>query len=57
MAKKIDVNKHFSVLKKAEDISFKVLELVNQDNFSNATEADLKKMTKSFKQRDKSQHK
>ncbi len=49
--KRVDVTKHYSVLRKAEDISFKVLEIMDQEEFSNATPEKLKEMTKKFKQR------
>ncbi len=51
MAKRVDISKHYSVLRKAEDLSFKVLELMNQEKFSSATPDKLKDLTKEFKQR------
>lgn len=51
MAKRVDVSKHFSVLKKAEDLSFEVLDLLKQEKFSNATPEKLKELTKEFKKR------
>ncbi len=52
MAKqKVDISKHYSVLRKAEDLSFEVLDLLKQEKFSNATAEDLKKHTKEYKRR------
>ncbi len=51
MASRVDVSKHFSVLRKAEDLSFEVLDLMKQEKFSNATPEKLKEYTKEFKQR------
>ncbi len=51
MAKRVDVSKHFSVLRKAEDLSFEVLDLMKQEKFSNATPDKLKEYTKEFKKR------
>ncbi|XP_076037871.1 protein translocase subunit SecA-like [Oratosquilla oratoria] len=51
MAHKINVNKHYSVLKKSEDIAFEVLDLVKQERFLNATPQNLKEFTKDFKNR------
>lgn len=52
MAKnKVKIKKHFGILKKAEDVSFKVLELIEQDHFKNAAEAKLKEYTREFKKR------
>ncbi len=48
---KITAKKHFAILKKAEDISIKVLDLVKQEPFVNANETKLKELTKSFKKR------
>lgn len=51
MAKRVDVSKHFSVLRKAEDLSFEVLDLMKQEKFSDATAEKLKTITKELKQR------
>ncbi len=51
MAKRVDVNKHYSFLRKAEDMSFEVLDLMKQERFSEATPEKLKEMTKEFKKR------
>lgn len=51
MAHKINVNKHYSVLKKSEDMAFEVLDLVKQEKFLNATPQNLKEFTKDFKNR------
>ncbi len=51
MAKRVDVSKHYSVLRKAEDISFEVLDLMKQEKFSNATPEKLKEHTKEYKKR------
>ncbi len=51
MAKRVDVSKHFSVLRKAEDLSFEVLDLMKQEKFSEATPEQLKEHTKSYKKR------
>ncbi len=50
-AKRVDVSKHFSVLRKAEDLSFEVLDLMKQEKFSNANAEKLKVITKELKQR------
>ncbi len=50
-SKRVDVTKHFSVLRKAEDISFEVLDLMKQEQFNNASPDKLKEMTKRFKKR------
>lgn len=51
MSKKISTNKHFNVLKKAEDISFAVLNLLKSEDFSSLNANDLKKNTAKFKTR------
>ncbi len=51
MSKRVDVSKHYGVLRKAEDLSFEVLELMKQDKFSNATPEQLKEHTKDYKNR------
>ncbi len=51
MAKRVDVSKHYSILRKAEDLSFKVLDLLKQDKFSAATPEQLKQHTKEYKKR------
>lgn len=47
----IKVSKHYGVLKNAEEIAVKVLDLVKQEEFSNATGKVLKEKTKEFKKR------
>ncbi|BDU67839.1 MAG: protein translocase subunit SecA [Candidatus Tyloplasma litorale] len=51
MERKTKVGKHYSILKKAEDISFSVIELIKEDKYKNATPETLKELTKNFKQR------
>ncbi len=51
MAKRVDVSKHYSILRKAEDLSLEVLDLVKQEKFSNADSEQLKKFTKEFKKK------
>lgn len=51
MAQNTKVSKHYSVLKKAEDMSLKVLDLVNQEKFSLLKSKDLQNFTKEFKTR------
>ncbi len=48
---KVKVKKHFSILKKAEDTSLKVLDLVKQEPFVSATASKLRELTKEFKNR------
>ncbi len=48
---KVNIKKHFGVLKKAEDVSFKVLELMQDEKYKDVTEAKLKQYTKEFKAR------
>ena len=51
MAKKIIINKHYSILKNAEIIADKVLLKIKEEKFSSAKPDDLKKMTTEFKKR------
>lgn len=47
----IKVSKHYGVLRDAEEIATQVLDLINQDEFSNVTGKILKEKTKQFKKR------
>ncbi|NQX83121.1 MAG: preprotein translocase subunit SecA [Mycoplasmataceae bacterium] len=51
MRDKIKISKHFSVLKKAEDLSFKVFALLKQEEFLNANSTNLRRFTEKFKLR------
>ncbi len=47
----IKVSKHYGILKSAEEVAIKVLDLVKQEPFVNATGKALKEKTKEFKKR------
>ena len=51
MEKKLKIKKHFSILKKAEDIAIKVLDLIKQEPFLSINASKLKEMTKEFRKR------
>lgn len=51
MSNKIKIKKHFSLLKKSEDIAIKVLNKIKEEKYASASSSDLKKFTKEFRTR------